>query len=111
MATRVVSESTAHGDVAALNYLIADKYVRALQAFAAGAEPEGVHRADGARFARRHARRHFADRGERVRREPRRATRRWARAGPARSPTRRRRLPRGSGAGESAARRAFALEC
>jgi hypothetical protein len=29
-----VSESTAHGDVAALNYLIADKYVRALQAFA-----------------------------------------------------------------------------
>ena len=34
LATRVVSESTAHGDVAALNYLIADKYVRALQAFA-----------------------------------------------------------------------------
>ncbi len=34
MATRVVSESTIHGDVAALNYLIADKYVRALQALA-----------------------------------------------------------------------------
>ena len=33
-ATRVVSESTAHGDVAALNYLIADKYVRALQTLA-----------------------------------------------------------------------------
>ena len=33
-ATRMVSEATAHGDVAALNYLIADKYVRALQAFA-----------------------------------------------------------------------------
>jgi regulator of protease activity HflC (stomatin/prohibitin superfamily) len=34
VATRVVSEATAHGDVAALNYLIADKYVRALQAIA-----------------------------------------------------------------------------
>ncbi|MBV8662662.1 MAG: SPFH/Band 7/PHB domain protein [Hyphomicrobiales bacterium] len=33
-ATRVVSEATAQGDVAALNYLVADKYVRALQAFA-----------------------------------------------------------------------------
>jgi regulator of protease activity HflC (stomatin/prohibitin superfamily) len=33
-ATRMVSEATAQGDVAALNYLIADKYVRALQAFA-----------------------------------------------------------------------------
>jgi hypothetical protein len=30
----VVSEATAQGDVAALNYLVADKYVRALQAFA-----------------------------------------------------------------------------
>jgi regulator of protease activity HflC (stomatin/prohibitin superfamily) len=34
LATRVVSEATIHGDVAALNYLIADKYVRALQALA-----------------------------------------------------------------------------
>ena len=33
-ATRMVSEATAQGDVAALNYLVADKYVRALQAFA-----------------------------------------------------------------------------
>jgi regulator of protease activity HflC (stomatin/prohibitin superfamily) len=33
-ATRMVSEATAHGDVAALNYLIADKYVRAIQALA-----------------------------------------------------------------------------
>jgi len=33
-ATRVVSQASLNGDVAALNYLIADKYVRALQAFA-----------------------------------------------------------------------------
>ena len=33
-ATRMVSEATASGDVAALNYLIADKYVRAIQALA-----------------------------------------------------------------------------
>ncbi|MGO9772644.1 MAG: SPFH domain-containing protein, partial [Roseiarcus sp.] len=33
-ATRMVSEATIHGDVAALNYLIADKYVRAIQALA-----------------------------------------------------------------------------
>ena len=33
-ATRMVSEATAQGDLAALNYLIADKYVRALQALA-----------------------------------------------------------------------------
>ncbi len=33
-ATRMVSEATAQGNVAALNYLVADKYVRALQAFA-----------------------------------------------------------------------------
>jgi regulator of protease activity HflC (stomatin/prohibitin superfamily) len=33
-ATRMVSEATANGDVAALNYLIADKYVRAIQALA-----------------------------------------------------------------------------
>jgi len=33
-ATRMVSEATVHGDVAALNYLIADKYVRALQSLA-----------------------------------------------------------------------------
>ena len=33
-ATRLVSEATAAGDPAAINYLIADKYVRALEAFA-----------------------------------------------------------------------------
>jgi regulator of protease activity HflC (stomatin/prohibitin superfamily) len=33
-ATRLVSEATAEGDPAAINYLVADKYVRALQAFA-----------------------------------------------------------------------------
>jgi regulator of protease activity HflC (stomatin/prohibitin superfamily) len=33
-ATRLVSEATASGDPAAINYLIADKYVRALQALA-----------------------------------------------------------------------------
>ncbi len=33
-ATRLVSEATAQGDPAAINYLIADKYVRALQALA-----------------------------------------------------------------------------
>jgi hypothetical protein len=33
-ATRLVSEATAAGDPAAINYLVADKYVRALQAFA-----------------------------------------------------------------------------
>jgi regulator of protease activity HflC (stomatin/prohibitin superfamily) len=33
-ATRMVSEATAAGDPAAINYLIADKYVRALQALA-----------------------------------------------------------------------------
>ncbi len=33
-ATRLVSEATAAGDPAAINYLIADKYVRALQALA-----------------------------------------------------------------------------
>jgi regulator of protease activity HflC (stomatin/prohibitin superfamily) len=34
-ATRLVSEATAQGDPAAINYLVADKYVRALQALAA----------------------------------------------------------------------------
>ncbi len=33
-ATRLVSEATAAGDPAAINYLIAEKYIRALQAFA-----------------------------------------------------------------------------
>ena len=33
-ATRLVSEATAAGDPAAINYLIADKYIRALEAFA-----------------------------------------------------------------------------
>ena len=33
-AARLVSEATAAGDPAAINYLVADKYVRALQAFA-----------------------------------------------------------------------------
>ena len=33
-ATRLVSEATAAGDPAAINYFVADKYVRALQAFA-----------------------------------------------------------------------------
>jgi regulator of protease activity HflC (stomatin/prohibitin superfamily) len=33
-ATRLVSEATAAGDPVAINYLVADKYVRALQAFA-----------------------------------------------------------------------------
>ncbi len=33
-ATRLVSEATAAGDPAAVNYLIAEKYIRALQAFA-----------------------------------------------------------------------------
>jgi hypothetical protein len=33
-ATRLASEATAAGDPAAINYLVADKYVRALQAFA-----------------------------------------------------------------------------
>jgi regulator of protease activity HflC (stomatin/prohibitin superfamily) len=33
-ATRLVSEATAQGDPAAINYLIADKYVRAIQALA-----------------------------------------------------------------------------
>jgi regulator of protease activity HflC (stomatin/prohibitin superfamily) len=33
-ATRLVSEATAQGDAAAINYLVADKYVRALQALA-----------------------------------------------------------------------------
>jgi regulator of protease activity HflC (stomatin/prohibitin superfamily) len=33
-ATRMVSEATAQGDPAAINYLVADKYVRALQALA-----------------------------------------------------------------------------
>jgi len=33
-ATRLVSEATAEGDPAAINYLVADKYVRALQALA-----------------------------------------------------------------------------
>jgi regulator of protease activity HflC (stomatin/prohibitin superfamily) len=33
-ATRLVSEATAQGDPAAINYLVADKYVRALQALA-----------------------------------------------------------------------------
>ncbi len=33
-ATRLVSEATANGDPAAINYLIADKYIRAIQALA-----------------------------------------------------------------------------
>ncbi len=44
-AARLVSEATAQGDPAAINYLIADKYVRAIQELAPVAEPEGVHRA------------------------------------------------------------------
>jgi regulator of protease activity HflC (stomatin/prohibitin superfamily) len=34
MATRVISEATANGDVVAVNFLIAEKYIAALQAFA-----------------------------------------------------------------------------
>ena len=72
-ATRMVSEAIAQGDIAALNYLIADKYVRAFTALAQ-APNQKVHRADGARLARRHARRHRADRGGalRAKRAPRR---------------------------------------
>ncbi len=64
-ATRLVSEATAAGDPAAINYLIADKYVRALEAFAAVAKPESLHRADGAGLARRDARWNQPDRGGR----------------------------------------------
>ena len=34
MATRVISEATANGDVVAVNFLIAEKYIAALHAFA-----------------------------------------------------------------------------
>jgi hypothetical protein len=34
MATRVISEATASGDVVAVNFLIAEKYIAALHAFA-----------------------------------------------------------------------------
>ena len=70
-ATKMVNEATAGGDVAALNYLVADKYV-GLAVDRAGAQPESVDRADGAVFAGRHGRRHRPDRLGRDRREPRR---------------------------------------
>ena len=69
------------------------RQIRARDARArAGAQPEGVHRADGARFARRHARRHFADRRQRAGREPRART---PRAPPALGAVARRRRRRG----------------
>ena len=70
-ATRVLSEAIASGDIAALNYSIAEKYVRARHRAGPGAQPEDLHRADGIGVARGHAGRHRRDRGERDEGKPR----------------------------------------
>ncbi len=70
-ATQLVSEATAAGDVVAVNFLIAEKYIARAPRAGAGAQPEGRHRADGACLARRHARGPRPDRGQRARRRGR----------------------------------------
>jgi regulator of protease activity HflC (stomatin/prohibitin superfamily) len=46
-ATMMVSQAIAKGDVQAINYFVAQKYVEALQALATSAEPEGADDAAG----------------------------------------------------------------
>ena len=74
-ATGMVSKALAEGDLAALNYFIAEKYVKAVDRARRSAEPESVHHAARSRLARRHARRHRRDRVERAWRRPRRRRR------------------------------------
>ena len=57
-ATQMVSQAIAAGDVQAINYFVAQKYVEALKDFADVAEPESVHDADGIRRLVRCAGRH-----------------------------------------------------
>ena len=85
-ATEMVSEAVADGDVAALNYFIADKYLEAFGQLATVAEPEGADPADRGDQRARLARRHRRDRQGDVRR----AT---ARAAPAAPPARRPTVP------------------
>ena len=57
-ATEVVSEAVSRGDIAALNYFIADKYLKAFGQLGQFAQPENSDPADRghqrARLARRH---------------------------------------------------------
>ncbi len=72
-ATRVISEATANGDVVAVNFLIAEKYIAALHALRAIAQSEARDRAHGVELACRHARRIEPDRRERHGRGDRRS--------------------------------------
>ena len=65
MATRVISEATANGDVVAVNFLIAEKYIAALHALAQSPNQKLVIVPDGIELACRHAWRIEPDRRER----------------------------------------------
>ncbi len=67
----MVSEAVANGDVAALNYFIAEKYLKAFAQLARFAEPEDPHAADRGDERARLARRHRRDRQGDVRRRAR----------------------------------------
>ena len=68
-ATQMVSEAIAKGDVAALNYFIADKYIKAFGQLAEFAEPEDHHAADRGDEHSGLAGRHRRDRQGDVRRK------------------------------------------
>ena len=82
-ATEVVSAAVASGDIAALNYFIAEKYLHAFTALAEVAEPEDADPADGGDQRARLARRHRRDRQGGVRRRSARWRRQGAAAGAA----------------------------
>ena len=67
-ATEMVSEAIARGDVAALNYFVAEKYLRAFAPARAIAQPESADAADRGHERARLARRHRRDRQGHVRR-------------------------------------------
>ena len=85
-ATEVVSAAVASGDIAALNYFIAEKYLHAFTRARRVAEPEDADPADGGDQHARFARRHRRDRQGYVRRRSTRRRRQGA-ASPARRPT------------------------
>ena len=87
-ATEVVSEAVASGDIAALNYFIAEKYLKAFALLAEVAEPEDADPADGGHQRARLARRHRRDRQGDVRRRSARRRRQGAAAGAACRPDR-----------------------
>ena len=71
-ATAMVSEAIARGDLAAANFLVAEKYIDAIRALATAPNQKVRDRADRARRPRRHARRHRRDDPRGVRRGRRR---------------------------------------